>query len=195
MSPCVVAGGVTIGLRGGGVTATLADEVGAAIAVAHEGGVTKVQYTGSSGLCVAVTSERAVLQRKVAAGPTAAGKATVAADEVSRAVLPNGATVRYLADGATEILHANGNLSRREAGGAAWVGTNLAGVRWAQADPHEAPPPPPPPPPADPEAEAAGDEKDAAPAPDPPAAEEGDAPGAEGRGSHSFTFQLNLSRF
>jgi hypothetical protein len=41
-----------------------------------------------------------------------------------------------------EVLHADGNTSRRAAGARGWVGTNLAGTRWAQADAFEKVPEP-----------------------------------------------------
>ena len=105
------------------------------------------QHTASSGLCVAVTTQRRVVQRVAARGPDAAERgaayATVrvrsssTAEETSRAVFPDGSTARYLSDGATEILHPNGNVSRRDADGTAWEGTNDAGARWSQGDPYE----------------------------------------------------------
>ena len=181
----VVAGGVTIGLRAGGsITATLADEGGAAISVTRAAATppgVQVQYTGSSGLCVGITSARSVLQRRAALGPSAAGRGerpggaetgvgagagrgVAWVEETSRAVLANGATVRYLSDGATEVLHADGNTSRREADAGGWVGTNLAGTRWAQADAHTAPPPEPKPPVEDPEDPKDGDAPEPGPA-------------------------------
>ena len=114
----------------------------------------QVQYSAASGLCVGVTTEHAVLQKMVApAGATAAGTAPDATvdratrasrvTETSRAVLPVGAVARYLSDGSVEVLHRDGDVSRRAAGSNEWIGTNNNGTRWAQADPYLFTPSPP----------------------------------------------------
>jgi hypothetical protein len=113
-----------------------------------------VQYTSDVGLCVTVTTERVVMQSRVdhplaslAAGSrpaSLAGRVDADADvETSRAILPDGSTVRRTLGGSTEILRPDGNVARRDTENDAWIGTNARGIRWAQRDAYAYQPPPP----------------------------------------------------
>ena len=102
------------------------------------------QHTASSGLCVAVTTQRRVVQRVAARGPDAAGRgrgSVLNASSFRRrrvaSCFPTARRRGTSSDGAVEILHPDGNVSRRAADGTAWEGTNDAGARWSQGDPYE----------------------------------------------------------
>ena len=111
-----------------------------------------VQYITPSGLCVQVSSERTVAQKKPdVSGPSAAGSGGNASDaksgslkfdatELSRAVLGNGAVVRNMSDDGVVVMLPDGGLCERPGkpdeatGRGEWIGTNLAGTRWRQPD-------------------------------------------------------------
>ena len=111
-----------------------------------------LQYLTPSGLCVQMSTERTVTQKKpeVDASPAGAGgKAATAraggavkfdAHETSRAVLADGSVVRHMSDGKISVMLPDGGLCERPGtvdevtGRSEWIGTNLAGTRWRQPD-------------------------------------------------------------
>jgi hypothetical protein len=151
-APTVVAGGVTLGLRGDALEVTLADETGACVVVRRVAEdppppPPEPELDEDGNLITPPEPEAPEAPEAPEldedGNPIPAPEPTPPPPPPPRPVLPVGAVARYLSDGSVEVLHRDGDVSRRAAGSNEWIGTNNNGTRWAQADPYLFTPSPP----------------------------------------------------